>query len=184
MGLFFLRHMARLHNEALLRFLLFLEFRQWQNSPTMCRYLSLPIILLALGCSPTPMSPILSVEYISPETQAIDDISSTTKSFVVSFADDQHSRERAELFLRDYAGGFEYANNQGASHTSVFSNRSATNSAYSYEIERTMLGNGYQYVVMCVPRAETASDELADRNARNVARFIKDGHLEVSLLGR
>jgi hypothetical protein len=150
----------------------------------MFRLSTIVLALFIFSCSAAPMSPILSVEYISPETQAIDDISATTKSFIVSFADDQHSRERAELFLRDYAGGFEYVENQGPSLTSVFSNKSATGAAYSYEIERTMLQDGYQYVIICAPRGDVASQELADRNARNVARFIRDGHLEVSLLGR
>lgn len=144
---------------------------------------SLFMVSLA-ACSPAPMSPILSVEYIPPETQALDDIAGTSKSFLIPVDEDEHAQERVELFLRDYASGVSRSEPSVNSDTIVFSNRAHSGASYIYEVERTRVAGGFQYIVFCEPRHSGASDDLADRNARNFARFIRDGHLEVSLLAR
>jgi hypothetical protein len=156
-------------------------------------------LLLAIGCmppaiQPTPVAPgsIASVSRASenglevsatPEDQAKQDILNTPTVFTVSFEEDPYSWERAKFFLEKYAGG-------GAGHSSVVtrivgsrlslaSNPAATD--FSYEVSKDPTEGGFNYHVGC-SAAVTGDPNQAALNAGNLARFIRDGKLELSLL--
>ncbi len=115
--------------------------------------------------------------------QARQEVLSTPTVFNVPFADDQYSWERARFFLENYAGG-------GAGHASavmkVVADRwsLASNPAaaqYNYEVTKDAIVSGFAYQVSCVAGVGGESSQ-AELNAGNLARFIREGRLEVSLL--
>ena len=119
----------------------------------------------------------------TPEDQARQDILNTPTVFTVGFEDDPYSWERAKFFLEKYAGG-------GAGHSSVVtrivgnrlslaSNPAATD--FSYEVSKDPTEGGFNYHVAC-SAAGTGDNNQAALNAGNLARFIRDGKLELSLL--
>jgi hypothetical protein len=119
----------------------------------------------------------------TPEDQARQEVLSTPTVFHVPFADDPYSWERARFFLENYAGG---AAGHASALTRVVGDRwsLASNPAvqeYSYEVAKDAGEGGFTYQVSCV--AGTGGDAgQAGLNAGNLARFIREGKLEVSLL--
>lgn len=119
----------------------------------------------------------------TPEDQARQEVLSTPKEFLVAFADDQYSWERARFFLENYVDA-------GAGHASavikVVGDRwsLASNPAaarYIYQVVKDAGDSGFTYQVSCVAGIGGDSSQ-AELNAGNLARFIRDGRLEVSLL--
>jgi hypothetical protein len=55
---------------------------------------------------------------------------------------------------------------------------------FDYRIDRTVTPHGYAFVVTSTPRHSAALNAIAEHNGRNIARFIREGTLEVSLLSR
>jgi hypothetical protein len=119
----------------------------------------------------------------TPEDQARDEVLSTPTVFNVSFDQDVYSWERARFFLENYVGA-------SAGHTSavtkVVGSRWSLESnpaleKYRYEVSKDSVDAGFSYRVVCM--AGGAGDPAqAALNAGNLARFIRDGKLEVSLL--
>jgi len=119
----------------------------------------------------------------TPEDQAKQEILNTPTVFIVGFEDDPYSWERAKFFLEKYAGG-------GAGHSSVLTrivgsrlslanNPAATD--FSYEVSKDPTEGGFNYRVACSANG-TGDNNQAALNAGNLARFIRDGKLELSLL--
>ncbi len=119
----------------------------------------------------------------TPEEQARQDVVSTPTVFDVAFADDPDSWDRARFFLENYLGG-------NAGHTSAVSRivgerwSLASNPAvqqYSYEVSKDAGASGFTYQVSCVSGVGGDPAQAA-LNAGNLARFIREGKLELSLL--
>jgi hypothetical protein len=119
----------------------------------------------------------------TPEDQARDEVLATPTVFHVPFEQDVYSWERARFFLENYVGA-------SAGHTSavtkVVGSRWSLESnpaleRYRYEVSKDSADAGFTYRVVCM--AGGAGDPAqAALNAGNLARFIRDGKLEVSLL--
>lgn len=119
----------------------------------------------------------------TPEDQARQEVVETPTVFAVAFADDPHSWERAKFFLENYIGS-------SSGHTSVVTRvvgdrwslaSNPTVQQYVYEVSKDAGEGGYTYQVSCVPGTGGDQNQAA-LNAGNLARFIREGKLEVSLL--
>ncbi|MFN4896457.1 MAG: hypothetical protein ACK5GN_02175 [Pseudomonadota bacterium] len=121
----------------------------------------------------------------TPEDQARQEVAATPTVFTVAFADDPYSWERARFFLENYTGG-------GSGHASAVmgiagdrwslsSNPAAQQ--YRYEVSKDAGEGEFTYHVSCLPGVGGDPAQAA-LNAGNLARFIRDGTLEVSLLGK
>ena len=107
----------------------------------------------------------------------------TPTVFSVPFADDPYSWERARFFLENYIGS-------SSGHTSVVTRvvgdrwslaSNPTVQQYVYEVSKDAGEGAYTYQVSCIPG--TGGDiNQAVLNAGNLARFIREGKLEISLL--
>jgi len=159
---------------------------------------ALSLIVMVVGCSRTttvrPSAPgsisavVRAEEYnlevsATPEDQARQEIVETPTIFTVAFADDPHSWERARFFLENYIGSV-------AGHTSVVTRvvgdrwslaSNPTVQQYLYEVSKDFAEGGYTYQVSCVPGTGGDHNQAA-LNAGNLARFIREGKLEISLL--
>jgi hypothetical protein len=109
---------------------------------------------------------------------------STPTEFDVSIEQDRYAWERARFFLENYSG------TEGEPHNAVvkvvgsrrgLGSAPSTANQYSYEVFKDFYAGGYRYSVNCVAGPGGASQQAA-LNAGNLARFIRDGKLEVSLL--
>jgi hypothetical protein len=119
----------------------------------------------------------------TPEEQARQEVVQTPTVFSVPFADDPYSWERARFFLENYIGS-------SSGHTSVVTRvvgdrwslaSNPTVQQYVYEVSKDAGEGAYTYQVSCIPG--TGGDiNQAVLNAGNLARFIREGKLEISLL--
>jgi hypothetical protein len=130
-------------------------------------------------------TPKYEYEVVTVEQQATADVMATPTRFTVPYSSDAQSWERARLFLGRYTTMSIPQVSAGPSSVKL-SNGSGPSDKdkYVYQIEKSNGREGVVYVVKCTPRGSGGTPALAERNARNLSRFIKDGHLEVSLLDR
>jgi len=165
------------------------------NFPLNC---FLPLLLLA-GCSAGTASSSLQrstqdlslqersrqtqweIEVETIEDQAIAEVLGAPTEFVVTFSDDHHSWERAILFLERHTSKQAFQYISSPQEMIIVSNHGAVQDNYWYNVEKASHPEGWFYRVKAVS-AGAGSHHLADRNARNLARFIRNGILERSLI--
>ncbi len=121
----------------------------------------------------------------TPEEQARQEVVETPTVFNVPFADDPHSWERARFFLENYLGG---ESGHASAVMRVVGDRWSLVSnpgvqPYSYEVAKDVGDGGFTYQVSCTSGVGGDPSQAA-LNAGNLARFIREGKLEVSLLSR
>jgi len=104
--------------------------------------------------------------------------------FTVELANGDDAWARALLFISQYTG--EKVPNPRAlgERRVIITSEGASADPFIYRVVRFISPRGYRFHVSCEPRLPGGDREVAERNARNVARFIKEGTLELSLLVR
>jgi hypothetical protein len=120
------------------------------------------------------------------EERAVSDVRGADTVFDLSLDADRHAWERARLFFEKYLAP---GDGQAGVISKVVGSRWALASPpvgrqYQYEVWRDSIRNGYRYSVTCKPLVSGASMDRAVLNAKNLARFIRDGQLELSLVSR
>jgi hypothetical protein len=154
----------------------------------------LAVIILASACaSKAPRSgsiaDVVGATDANLESEATavelerDEILRSPLEFDVSIDDDRYSWERTTLFLENYV---DPARAPLRPITKVIGSRWGLASppvqgGLVYEVWREEIPEGFHYKVQCLVSG-TASPQQARLNAANLARFIRDGKLEVSLL--
>ena len=136
------------------------------------------LMVLFLGCaSQNPAS--LNYEIVTVEQQALESIMETPSEFALPRHQDVYAWERAAIFFDTHTPG-----GTTTVHTPdhmTLSNRNPEK-GYIYSVERQNLGDQFSYKVRCMPQTREANRIDGVKYAKNLARFIKDGTLEVSLL--
>jgi hypothetical protein len=134
-----------------------------------CRRLLPASLLVFTACAAGPQ-----IEVISRDQQILEEVDEAPTQFTVPKQGDREVWNRAHFFFHDYTGG-------AAKVTSHEITTSAPGSSYHYRVTRSPERNDLiHYEVSCTP--VKGDEAYAQRNARNLARFLKDGHLERSLL--
>jgi hypothetical protein len=156
--------------------------------------LSLIVILQVTACSLSG-SPKGSIADVVGASQHGLEVAATTEDlarsevlqsptdFDVTIEQDRYAWERTHLFLENYV---EPQRSPVRPITKVVGSRwglasPAVQGGYVYEVWREAIPDGFHYSVRCLSAPE-ASKEQAALNAANLARFIRDGKLELSLL--
>ena len=152
----------------------------------------LPFLLITLtgfaltGCGVglnLGQSPSYEYEVVDTGQIAVENIKATPKQFVLEGTPNNQAWERGRLFLDKYINGSNLSVvSRGSDSVERLESKTSTNSNYKYRIERIRAGEMYKYSVNCSPLSANADAASADLNARNVARFLKDGTLEVGQL--
>ncbi|NLF24576.1 MAG: hypothetical protein GX589_02815 [Deltaproteobacteria bacterium] len=141
---------------------------------------------LAVFCSCSmgagPSSKALEIERVSVKDQALAEVEATPLEFVIKFQNDSAVWQRAKSFFSLYLE--EEAVPGSRDKENHICSGSQRNPAYRYCIKRAPEKGGMRYQVKCLPLSSKAQPDFAERNARNLARFLRDGTLEVSLLER
>jgi hypothetical protein len=112
--------------------------------------------------------------------KAVDD---TKTDFFVPTFDDGAAWDRTKIFFVKYLNMPSLKNAvQKSGKASIVSNSNVENSPYRYEVKKELFGNGYNYFVKCKPANSSGTELQAQRNAKNLSRFINEGTLETTLL--
>lgn len=123
------------------------------------------------------------VERISPEEQLVSAVASSPTSFVLDAQDANQAWKRAQLFFRQYTSRFVFRK-MGAGEGAMLVSRDDTPDKYLYRVEKRPRERGFEFIVVCAPNLPSASREVASQNSKNLARFLREGTLEMSLLDR
>lgn len=122
----------------------------------------------------------IRVQAISPKEQAIEDISKMPTQFVQGYPAAQYAWDRAQIFFKNHTSQSRFSAGSGSEIR--ISNRASLQDPYIFEVSRKDGPTGAQFAVRCLPRSGNANDPMAELNCKNLARFVRDGTLETSLL--
>ena len=158
------------------------------------------LFLTVLGCaSPAPLSPSGNLSIISPSDLgkrgsyrwdfefdsvrdlALKEIENTPLTFTMPLEEDYYAWERALLFIVNHTSGFGWNDTFEDGGAIVTSDAENSGDKFHYQISKSFSPDGYHYAVKCLTHDHQESTETL-LNAKNLARFIKDGKLEGDLL--
>ena len=142
------------------------------------------IILCALlplvsACSSTTATKKnYEIEVVTAEQLIDEEIAKANTEFMVPFSDDEIAWSRTRIFFERYLNGEpgEFTINRNRAQ-----NKPTESARFYYSVSREPLDDGMQYHVSCNP-VQPTDRVYADRNAKNLARFISEGTLELTLL--
>lgn len=140
-----------------------------------------------IGCSGKVASPRepprFEIEIETVEQQARQAVAAAPLEFTVPLREADEAWTRATIFFSQYTSAAGRIREAGPRALEI-STESDSADQYRYSVRRVITPQGYRFSVACAPNGDSANPELAERNGRNVARFIGEGILEVSLLVR
>ena len=105
------------------------------------------------------------------------------RTFAVSKSDDSYTWDRARFFIENYS---DVPGGQRAAVVRIVGDQWAlvshpSSTGYHYEVKREPSADRFIYTVSCA--ADSFGNQTqADLNEGNLARFVREGQLEVSLL--
>jgi hypothetical protein len=123
----------------------------------------------------------------SVDQQAAQEIAAFSPKFTVPIDEESVVWSRAKLFLEKFlptTGVNTPVIMKIVGKRWVLASNPKIPGGYNYEISRDELPGSYRLHVRCTPKSNAFSTQAAEMNARNVARFLKEGKLEVSLLAK
>lgn len=120
------------------------------------------------------------VEFYSVQDVATQEISKSPTSFPIAFSEDGYSWERAKLFLKNHTAGFGW-NDEFDNGSILTSDAENNKDKFHYQIVKIRNYEGYRYTVKCYNSLHQETSESI-LNAKNLARFIQKGELELELL--
>lgn len=123
------------------------------------------------------------IEIVSPQEQSLEEILQTSTGFVVPYGETKYAWERVLQFFKLYLDCSPSLETPLKGVTLV-SNKSTQSSNFVFTVGKTSVSTGERYVVKVAPSATCQTSDApkrADINAKNLARFIKDGQFDRSL---
>ena len=168
-------------------------------------FFSILALLCATGCSSSPKSALKppsgavasssTVVVETPQDQALHAIAAAPREFQLNFGEAQYAWERTQIFFSSHTDGafLKMASEGGTSGSENYASitnapggrvRSGAKDNFIYDVRKIPVRGGFRFQVNCVPASATGDKNAAKRNALNLARFIKNGELEASLLVR
>jgi hypothetical protein len=123
-----------------------------------------------------PQKPGYEVEVVTAKDLAKQEVMAATTAFELDAAKDGEAWSRAQIFIKAYR-------NEPLADGSAFATKltsSNPKSEFTYNISKNRVGQVYAYDVTCTSNKQPNS-EVAELNAKNLARFITTGTFEQSL---
>ncbi|RIL02582.1 MAG: hypothetical protein DCC75_13215 [Proteobacteria bacterium] len=102
--------------------------------------------------------------------------------FVVPYPDAVYSWQRAQHFFKIHISDKFKPSSQPS--PDILEGYSSDRGVYFYRVKKDQGHGGFRYNVECIPVSTQISSTLAKQNAKNLARFIAQGQLELSLLAK
>ncbi len=142
------------------------------------------LLVMSSGCAgkrPEPYARLTptAVEVVTIEDQARDAVAAVPTEFLLVAPESGLAWSRARDFFALYA-----KSSLAVDSDTLLSDRGKSSGRFFYEIERSPTNRGTRFAVRCFPVQGNAIVSSSIQNARNVARFLRDGVLELSLLER
>ncbi len=145
---------------------------------------SLPILFaltFLLGCggvSRVEPLPADAYEFESVTEQAVNAVADSDTRFMVDPADSRYVWDRAEFFFRHYLGVREVPSFSQAGKALTATDKAG----YRWKVLGDAEGATGTFAVECIQSAANTDSSHAKLNAKNLARFLSTGTLEVDLL--
>ena len=142
--------------------------------------ISLIFFLFVLGCTPASNSKKVKYDVDAQQEQNNALIDQAETVFELPIDKVPAAWERANMFFSTYL-----PNERLDIHTPTLLSNRRTNGKYIYVVRKELLKNGrFSFKVQCFPNRSDASYMFADRNAKNLALFIRYGTLELMALDK
>jgi hypothetical protein len=139
--------------------------------------------LFSVSCSAGTSSSFNSgkfeFETISSAEEARLEIQSAPTAFSLDPEQNESAWERAYFYLNQYAGEGKVVH-ESASDRDILTKSTAH--GFRYQISRQYQGGGVNFQVLCTPIQGRGNPTDALLNAKNLARFIRTGELEMSIV--
>jgi hypothetical protein len=140
------------------------------------------ILLCALGlgaCTQFYTNSKVDYELVSQQEDILNQIQSAPTRFTLALEENDAAWARANYFLRTY-GGKAQIEKEAFQDKDVLTKNGT--SGFRYQIIRQFANSKVTYQVLCTPKSSKRTTTEALLNAKNLARFLKDGELEVAQL--
>lgn len=135
-----------------------------------------------LGCSVSQPAAQRKVNVDVMKKQIVQDLQVVPTRFLISVAEDNSAWARAQLFFKMYVNEPDKVVHGSRSGINFITNVGVPKEKYQYTISRAQAPKGFDYSVKC--NSSSALVAQCDSNAKNVARFVREGQLELSHFAR
>lgn len=142
--------------------------------------LLLAVFSILLACSGTTAN--YEVEHITAQDKALAAVNAMPLEFKVDYRQEAFAWERAQLFFKSYLPGAVPRLRNLPRGGTLLQVTAVKHYRYSYTVEKYPSNRGVVFIVKCKAISPHATSALAQRNAQNLARFIRDGQLERSMI--
>lgn len=146
------------------------------------RYLAfVGIVLACSSCSVLGVGTNRKVAFdtISSQEETLIQIQNSPTHFSLSIEENEAAWERARFFLEQYAGKGKISSEHSSDRDVM---TKIGSSGFRYQMVRQFEKGKVGYQVFCTPKDSKRSNAEALLNAKNVARFVREGELEISQL--
>ena len=106
-------------------------------------------------------------------------IQSAPTRFFIDVENNSAAWERARFFLSQYTGPGRVEIQSSADREQL---AKLSNTGFRYQIARVFERGGAQYQIICTPKNSGTANNDALLNAKNLARFVREGELDLGLI--
>ena len=142
------------------------------------------IASLLFSCATQKQSaaPVRKMDLDTMQRQLATDIETAPTRFRIPLEDDRQAWSRAILFFKMYVNSPREVVHGARAGSDFITNVGVAAERFQYTISRAPDQAGYRYTIEC--QTSPAQRAQCQKNARNVARFIREGQLELSHFAR
>jgi hypothetical protein len=143
---------------------------------------SLCLASFLLGCTSFTSKPEI-VEINSVDDQALAQVLQTPNSFYLNAKEAGSAWGKATYFFSTYTSTLPVSHSMSEQSSNHLVGVTPSK-RFEYSVTQTPRGNAFHYSVTCKALKKEVSGDLAhaELNGKNLARFLREGYLEVSLL--
>lgn len=151
---------------------------------------SFALLVVLGGCSVTASERSrLDWELVTQEQQQLEEIQATPTHFILEFENDQYAWERAQLFFKEFTSHTSKTESDLPVWNMELSSAASIRDRFLYRVRKNLTRDGFEYIIEAEPNRKLSGVNTkaifdAQLNSKNLARFIKEGALERSLLVR
>lgn len=134
--------------------------------------------------APKPPEQDPRFEVTSSVDESVSAVSKTPLKFTIPLKQDSAAWARANFFLTQYTLSKKVSRKEIPGGDRLTGGTFGPDK-YAYEVKRIVDSRGSTYAVRCILKNPPGKvDKKAEQNAKSLARFIREGELELSLISR
>lgn len=119
------------------------------------------------------------LEVVTSLDQVLSEVKNTPTRFSLGIPDSTYGWERAQLFFKEHTSRSNFS--AGKDNLIILTNPKDKD-PISYRVEKRDIKHGIEFFVSCKSGSHSLPPEKISLACRNLARFIREGRLEESLI--